>query len=311
MHQFVDVSWPQQNYHPGAEEGVFVAATSGDGGSLFVQSTFSEDVANARAAGKALGFYHFNGAQSAAASAEAFWAAIKPYWRPGDLVALDIESYNGGKSPAESTGWAMAFAVRLSQLVGVTIAALRLGIYGNRSDMGRAGWGALERVGCWLWLAAPGGYPENTPIGEWSHWTILQYSSSGNVDRDESESTFAQIAGTLAEVTSTTHKEIEEPDMAQGAFYRLNDGQPALGSLTAASILHQDAPGEPLLYLTAEQWLGYQANKNTYVNVTTQQLSALLHVVGMFDLDKNGRRIPAASAPSGHTSFNGFSVYLA
>jgi hypothetical protein len=57
------------------------------------------------------------------------------------------------------------------------------------------GWGALEAAGALLWLAAPGGYPENTPVGEWSHWTVLQYSTAGGIDRDESESTFAQIAG--------------------------------------------------------------------------------------------------------------------
>lgn len=198
MLQYVDVSWPQGNYAPGSEAGEFVAATSGDGGSLFVQSTFVQDVANARAAGKAVGFYHFNGAEDAAASAEAFWAAISPYWRPGDLLALDIESYNGGTTPAQSPAWALAFATRLAQLVGLTVAALRLGIYGNRSTMGAPGWGALETAGCWLWLAAPGGYPENTPCGEWSHWTVLQYDIAGNVDQDESESTFAQIAGVLA-----------------------------------------------------------------------------------------------------------------
>lgn len=197
MYQSVDVSWPQGNYTPDAgESGVFIAATSGDGGSLFVQNTFAADVADARAVGKPVGYYHFNGAQDAAASADYFWAAIAPYYRQGDLLGLDIESYNGGTAPAQSPAWAAAFWARLAQNMGRTVASLRGLIYGNRSTMGGPGWGALEAAGLLLWLASPGGYPENTPIGEWSHWTILQYAGTGNIDRDESELSFAQIAGT-------------------------------------------------------------------------------------------------------------------
>jgi hypothetical protein len=240
LHQSVDVSWPQGNYHPGAEEGVFVAATSGDGGTLFTQATFVEDVANARAAGKALGFYHFNGAQDAPASADAFYTAIAPYWRPGDLAALDIESYNGGKAPAQSVAWAMAFANRLAQRFNVSVAALGLGIYGNRSTMSAPGWGALEKAGCWLWLAAPGGYPENTPCGEWSHWTVLQYDSAGNLDRDESESTFAQIAQTLGATLTP-----EEHNMLTQVYNALFPGGPSMpdghaGIATSLAQIHAE-----------------------------------------------------------------------
>ncbi|MFE4469561.1 glycoside hydrolase family 25 protein [Leifsonia sp. NPDC056824] len=193
MLQSVDVSWPQQNYQPGAESGVFVAATSADGGTLFTQSTFAGDVANARAAGKEVGFYHFNGRTnnaSPAAQADYFWSVIQPYYRPGDALALDVESSESGKYRAWTVAEAAEFIARLTVLAGTN----RIGIYGNRTDMRSPGWGALEKAGCWLWLAAPGGYPENTAVGEWSHWTILQYSSAGAIDRDESESTFAQIA---------------------------------------------------------------------------------------------------------------------
>lgn len=284
MHQIVDVSWPQRSYHPGAEEAVFVAATSGDGGTLFVQSTFEEDVANARAEGKALGFYHFNGAQSAEASADAFWAAVRAYWRPGDLFALDIESYNGGASPAQSPAWAAAFMNRLAQLVGIATAALRLGIYGNRTDMRRAGWGALEAAGCWLWLAAPGGYPENTRIGEWSHWTVLQYDSAGNLDRDESELTFAQIAGTLttAAVAATP---IQEEDMAQGIYTRIADGE------GAGSIFYQEDPGQPLLPIIGSQWAGAAANGNKYADLAAADVQALMRRVGTVQVDAKYGRI--------------------
>jgi hypothetical protein len=196
MDQSVDVSWPQGSFNQGGI-GVIVAATSGDGGTNFTQSTFVADVGNARRNGDELGYYHFNGPEglSAVASAQYFWSVIRAYYRPGDIVALDVESSSGGAVPAVSPGWAAAFVTELARLMGVSTQALRCGIYGNRSTMGQAGWGALQALGCWLWLAAPGGYPENTPIGEWSHWTILQYSSAGGIDRDESQLTFAQIAG--------------------------------------------------------------------------------------------------------------------
>jgi hypothetical protein len=194
MLQSVDVSWPQGNYTPDAgESGCIIAATSGDGGKLFTQNTFGPDIANARAAGKPAGFYHFNGPQDANASADYFWGVIKPFYRPGDVLGLDIESGSG--FPAQSPAWAAAFMNRLAANIGVTTQQLRLLIYGNRSDMRAAGWGALEAAGALLWLAAPGGYPENTPVGEWSHWTVLQYSTAGGIDRDESELSFDQIAG--------------------------------------------------------------------------------------------------------------------
>jgi hypothetical protein len=210
---------------------VFVAATSGDGGKLFTQATLAEDVSLARAAGKEVGFYHFNGPTDPVAAAEYFWAAIAPYFRSGDLTALDIESSSGGKVAAQSPAWAAAFLTRLAQLRGVSFAASRPGIYGNRTDMRAAGYGSLERAGAWLWLAAPGGYPENTPIGEWSCWTILQFSSDGGIDRDESQSTFAQIAGTT--------KPIQEDDMPR--YIRNSDnGTIAIGTV---GVFHVELPG--------------------------------------------------------------------
>lgn len=220
MIQDVDVSWPQKSYHPGAESGVIIAATSGDtaSGALFTQSTFVEDVGNARAAGKEVGFYHFNGGTDPVGSARYFWSVIAPYFRSGDIVILDVESWQGGTRPAWTPAQATAFANELARLRALTTEQSRLGIYGNRSDMRAPGWGALERAGSWLFLASPGGYPENTPVGEWSHWTMLQYSSAGGVDRDESESTFAQIVGTPLEALMALKDTLEIFQSPRGYF---------------------------------------------------------------------------------------------
>jgi hypothetical protein len=95
--------------------------------------------------------------------------------------------------------------------------------------------------------------------------------------------------------------------MTQGAFYRLADTQPPIGSVTAGTILYQENPGEPLLKITAPEWSGYSAQKNTYKDLSTQDMQALIDVVGMFDLDARGRRVPVTA---GRASFDGFSVYL-
>lgn len=235
MYQSVDVSWPQQNYHPGSESGVIVAATSGDtaSGSLFTQATFVEDVANARAAGKEVGFYHFNGGNDPTGSARYFWSVIAPYFRPGDIVILDVESWQTGTRPAWSPGQAAVFANELARLRALTTEQSRLGIYGNRSDMRAPGWGALEKSGSWLFLAAPGGYPENTPVGEWSHWTILQYSSAGGVDRDESEQTFAQIANQENDMTPEEHNMLQA---VHDAIFKGGDSMPDAGRSIGQSL---------------------------------------------------------------------------
>lgn len=95
--------------------------------------------------------------------------------------------------------------------------------------------------------------------------------------------------------------------MTQGAFYRLNDGEPPIGAYQPGALFQQANPGEPLLKLTQEEWNGWAANKNAFVNLSNPQLTALINLVGSYDLDARGRRVPAEP---GRASFNGFSVYL-
>lgn len=168
------------------------------------------------------------------------------------------------------------------------------------------GWGrAVDITGyesstaVWNWLlahAAEYGFSWATgqASGERWHWESL--TPPGTVVADVSSTPLA---------TPTTEQDYT---MTQGAFYRLNDGEPALGNLVAGTILHQESPGEPLLPITYEEWLGWSSNKNTYTSLTTQQLQSLLHVVGLYDTDGNKRRVPAVA---GRASFGGFSVYLA
>lgn len=132
------------------------------------------------------------------------------------------------------------------------------------------------------------------------HWAIR-----GNPTVDLTST--AATTATKLNTTPATPKPEEDFIMTQGAYFRLADGQPALGSLVAGSILYQSEPGEPLQPVTEVEWFGAQANKNAYTDIGTQRMQALLNVVGLYDVDKNGRRVPAQP---GRASRNGFSVYL-
>lgn len=192
----VDVSWPNGNYWPGSEAFVIVGAVSLDGGSPFVQRTYRQQVANARAAGKAVGHYAFNGRtnrMSPAAFADYFVNNLYDY-RIGDVLVLDVESSEGGDYRAWNPSEAREFRDRVQSRI-----ATRLGIYGNRSDMGAPGWGALKATGSWLWIAWPGDESRLASIGEWgSDWSIWQYSSAGNLDRNYAKVPLAQLAGVPA-----------------------------------------------------------------------------------------------------------------
>lgn len=109
-------------------------------------------------------------------------------------------------------------------------------------------------------------------------------------------------------ITPTTPEPEEDFSMTQGLYYRMGDDQPALGTIGPKTILYQEAPGEPLLPITFEQWRAAAVNKNAYVDLTTQEMTALVNIVGVYDTDpKTRRRLPAQA---GHASHNGFSVYL-
>jgi hypothetical protein len=108
-------------------------------------------------------------------------------------------------------------------------------------------------------------------------------------------------------ITIAAAKE-EDYSMTQGAYFRLNDGQPPIGSIGAGTILAQENPGEPLYPLSGPEWAALEANKNAFVNLSTQDMTAVINKVGLYDTDPTThRRVPAVA---GRASFAGFSVYL-
>jgi hypothetical protein len=193
----VDVSWPNGNYAPASEQYVIVGAVSLDGGSPFMQSTYHRQVDNARAQGKHVGHYAFNGRTnrySPEQFADFFVDNLYDY-RVGDVLVLDVESSEGGKYRAWTPDEARRFRDRVQARV-----ATRMGVYGNRSDMGKPGWGALHADGTWLWIAWPGDESYLSSIGEWGDdWQMWQYDSSGGLDKDWSKVPTPILAGTPVE----------------------------------------------------------------------------------------------------------------
>lgn len=63
----------------------------------------------------------------------------------------------------------------------------------------------------------------------------------------------------------------KEEDMAQGAFYRIADGQTGAGG-----IYWQEAPGLPLIPLDGSTWAAYAANGNKFVNLSRAQIDGII-----------------------------------
>ena len=210
----VDVSWPNGNYYPAPEDRYVIAgAVSLDGGSAFVQSTYHRQVDNARAEGKDVGHYAFNGRTNRMTPeqfADYFVDNLYDY-RLGDVLVLDVESSEGGAYRAWTPDEARRFRNRVQSRI-----ATRLGVYGNRSDMGKAGWGVLHGQGTWLWIAWPGSESYLSSIGEWGDdWQIWQYSSEGNLDRNWSKVLPSILAGTPAEDIT---QEVDEMKMLLASY---------------------------------------------------------------------------------------------
>ena len=156
---------------------VIVKATQGTG---YTNPYWASDWAYCKKKGKLLGVYHYAAGGSARSEAEFFYKRVKGVL--GETIpCLDWE---GNQNSAwGSTSWAWSFAQRFHELSGVWPM-----IYVQAS--------ALRQVAacsgkCALWLA---GYPDmranwSVPAfpystAPWGTYTVWQFSSGGNIDRN-------------------------------------------------------------------------------------------------------------------------------
>jgi GH25 family lysozyme M1 (1,4-beta-N-acetylmuramidase) len=246
----VDVSWPQAGFVPSIERYVIVGAVSLDGGSAFTQSTYRAQVDTARAAGKDVGHYAFNGRTSRMSVeqfADYFVDNLYDY-RSGDVLVLDVESSEGGSYRAWVPDEARRFRDRVQSRI-----ATRLGVYGNRSDMGSPGWGALRADGTWLWIAWPGGEDKLSSIGEWGDgWQMWQYDSSGGLDKNWSKVPTPVLAGKAAEEIT---QEIDDMKMLLTQYTGADGVQKWVQFVpgTAWFLEWQDLDGSPIASGFAQQ----------------------------------------------------------
>ncbi len=159
----------------------FVRATAG---TLTADTAYATNRSGARAAGLAVGSYHFANPDTAVndASNEASWFLRNATVASGDLLpVLDLETANG-LDPASLTAWAQTWLSQVSAATGV-----RPIIYTTpnfwATSMADTDWFARNGYPV-LWIANWTTASQPTvPAGGWggNGWSFWQHSSSGSV----------------------------------------------------------------------------------------------------------------------------------
>jgi lysozyme len=159
----------------------FIRASAG---SLTADSRYTQNRTGARAAGVAVGAYHFANPDGATNDAlnEANWFLSNATPASGDILpALDLEVSNG-LSVSALTTWTQTWLGRVTAVTGV-----RPIIYTTpsfwRTNMGDTDWFARNGYRI-LWIAHWTSAAQPTvPASNWggNSWTFWQYSSTGSV----------------------------------------------------------------------------------------------------------------------------------
>lgn len=148
----------------------------------YVDSKYRLFEQNARAAGLAIGHYHFNGDAVTPEGAADFFISNLANYQSGDRLGLDVEP--NAPQAAWTPAKALAFAQRVESHVGKPIDD----IYLNLSLLRGGNWQPLKDLGVHLWFAGPGIAPTGLPY--WGDATFHQYataavSGAGSVDVDQ------------------------------------------------------------------------------------------------------------------------------
>lgn len=196
MLEGVDVSYAQGDYRPGAEDFVIVNASRANIG-LAVGSRYRNQVANARAAGKHVGHYFFNGNVDPVTCANFFVNNLD--YRPADSLWLDVESERATSTVAWTPGQALAF---INAVVARGLPTP--GVYLNQSLMDGFNWSAVVATGAKLWIAYYNASPP--PIAWWPTWSVWQYTSTP-IDRNRAQ---GALTGTAAVTVKQEDDEMEK-----------------------------------------------------------------------------------------------------
>lgn len=208
----IDVAHPYQTVaqvtaeiKAGRAKYVIVKATEGTG---YTSPGHDGQVAAARGGGVPVGHYHFALPGDVGAQVRYFLAAAKV--RPGDALALDLESrVVNGKDLWAPYPWAYRAAFAVSFLAQVNAATgARCLWYTNGYWHGNvltwattAGRAALAAAPLWIATAGkPAGQPGTSP------WAMHQYSTAGGIDRNVLAVPWASFAVPQPTPTDSTTK---------------------------------------------------------------------------------------------------------
>jgi lysozyme len=182
----IDVSYHQGtiNWQQVAASGKRFAFVRATAGTLTADTAYGTNRSGARAAGLAVGSYHYANPDTAMndASNEASWFLRNATIASGDLIpVLDLEVSNG-LDPASLTAWAQTWLAQVAATTGV-----RPIIYTNptfwSSSMADTDWFARNGYPV-LWIAHwTSANAPTVPAGGWggSGWTFWQHSGTGTV----------------------------------------------------------------------------------------------------------------------------------
>lgn len=213
---------------------VIMKALDAETGHISGDSVFVANRDMARSVGLSVGAYLFNGPIDPVVAADALFSFSE--WRPGDVLALDIENFSGGVhcTPEQAYAWT-------ARIISHGVPASSILIYMNSDVLRNSNWSAVAGLGTRLWIAYYGsndGTPRGTPpTGPWGSYGLWQYTSVGSVP-GISGSVDMNINGTLGagidqslliEISKTQNQEENNMQLVQdtntgGAMY-LNDGQ--------------------------------------------------------------------------------------
>ena len=176
--------------------GVAFAYLKATEGTTYIDHFHGVNALSARAAGIAVGAYHYAQPSlepgDATAEADHFLAVAAP--RPGDLLpVLDLEE-TGGLSPEALTAWTTAFVARIRERLGVSpmiYVSPAFWTSGLDDSVLAAFWGAP------LWLAHWQTGSPRVPADDWRGrgWTIWQWSKRGLVPGIDGEVDLDVLSG--------------------------------------------------------------------------------------------------------------------
>jgi len=191
----VDVAYYQGDYWPdGNVYGVIVNVARGNQGSYQETTWGAKQVANARNAGKAVGFYFFNGNLNAYTCGTLFAATCRKLgFDPAtDIIAIDCEDEGDTGTHAWGPGECTDFVDGFYAVMGGSFGWNNVLIYMNYTVNRRFDWSNPVRFGAKLWYARPGHSVDQI---YWPVTTMKQDGLYGGVDADGHNLTYNEMIG--------------------------------------------------------------------------------------------------------------------